>query len=82
MVEATLIKQMELSIPGMDVVTLTASNVQTWASRLLGSVTGAVISLNNDDDAHKNVTISGNVVTMNLAGITDRAVTLVMFGTA
>ncbi len=81
MVEATLSEQLESFQPGVDVVVLTASDAETWASRLLGTVKAAVLSLNADTDGDTNVTISGNVVTMNLAGVTDDKVTLTMWGT-
>ncbi|MBI4406629.1 hypothetical protein HY571_01825 [Candidatus Micrarchaeota archaeon] len=80
MVEATLKNQLDVFLPGVDIVDLEASDGETWASRRLGSITGAVVCLNTDSDAYANVTFSGQTATLNLAGLTDARVTLILFG--
>jgi len=66
--------------PSIEVVQLTASDGETYTSRKFKTLLGAVLSLNEDSDANTNVTLSGQVATLNLAGITDKLVTLILFG--
>ena len=82
MVEATFVKELEGGAPYLDVVVLTASDGETWTSRKLGTVLGAVVQCNvNTDSVSPNVVItSGNLCTLNLNGITDQTTTLIMYG--
>ncbi len=66
--------------PNMEVVVLTASDGETYVSTKFKTILGAIASGNEDQDAHINVTYSGSTATVNYAGMTDKLVTLVLFG--
>jgi hypothetical protein len=80
MAEATVTTRLEVNNPCMEVVVLTASDGETYISKKFGTVTGAVASGNEDQDAHINAPFSGQTVTLNYAGMTDKLVTLILFG--
>ena len=81
MAEATLVEQLEVFQPGIEVVTLEVTDGETWASRFLGVIKSAHVDLNENDDGAHNVTFSGATATMNLAGVTNKNVTLTLRGT-
>ena len=80
MAAATIIEVMETGIPTMEVVTLTASDGETYESRKFNTVIGVQATSNADVDAHINATFSGSTVTVNFASQTDKTVTLTIFG--
>ena len=58
MVAATIERYIDVAIPSMEVVRLTVSDAQTYASRKFAKVTGAQITVNEDTDLDINVTNS------------------------
>ena len=82
MAAATIIDQVNewFHMPGMEVVTLTLSDGETYTSKKFKTILAAVATGNADDDAELNVTFSGQVATLNWASVTDKAVTLVLWG--
>ena len=64
----------------MEVVTLTLTDGETYVSKKFKTILAAVATGNADDDAELNVTFSGATATLNWAGVTDKAVTLVLWG--
>ena len=81
MAAATIIDRVNewFHMPGMEVVTLTVTNAETFVSKF-GTIRAAVVTGNEDIDAHINVTFSGATATINYAGQTDKKVTLVLWG--
>jgi hypothetical protein len=80
MTAATITKYVETALPSVEVVQLTVTDGETFVSRKFKTLTGAVISGNEDNDAHINVTLSSATATINYAGMTDQKVTLILFG--
>lgn len=80
MTEATIVERMEVLVPGIEVVTLTLSDGETYIAKKLGRIIGATVSGNADNDAHINVTWSATTATVNYASQTDQKVTLVLYG--
>jgi len=80
MVAATVTEYVETGLPSLEVVSLTASDGETYKSRKFATVTGVVCSGNEDNDAHINASKSGATVTVNYAGMTDKLVTLFIVG--
>ena len=80
MTEATIIERSLTFVPGMEVVTLTLSDGETYICKRLGRITAVLVSGNADNDAHINATWSGTTVTVNYASQTDQKVSLVIFG--
>lgn len=80
MTAATVTKRLELHNPNIEAVQLTLTDGETYISRKFGTILGAVVSGNEDNDAHINVTFSSRTATVNYAGQTDELVTLVLFG--
>ena len=66
--------------PHMEVVALTVSDGETYVSEKFGTILGAIATANADDDAELNVTLSGATATINWASVTDKLMTLVLFG--
>ena len=66
--------------PGVEVVSLTCTDGETYTSTKFKTILGAVVSGNEDNDAHINVTYSGSVATINYHGMNDETVTLILFG--
>ena len=66
--------------PGMEVVALTVSDGETYVSTKFKTILGAIGTANADDDAEINVTFSGQTATINWASVTDKLMTLVLFG--
>jgi len=64
----------------MEVVTLTLSDGETYTSRKFATIRAAIATANADDDAALNVTFTGAVATLNWASVTDKKVTLVLWG--
>lgn len=77
---ATVTLDLNINDPTMEVVQLTVSDGETYVSRKFSTITAAVVSGNQDNDAHINVTFSGATATINYASQTDQLVTLVLFG--
>ena len=67
-------------LPGVEDVQLTVSDGETYTSVKFAKVLTAQATGNEDIDAHLNVTISGQVVTINYAGQTDKLVSLRLTG--
>ncbi len=67
-------------IPGIEVVVLTATDGEQYRSTKFQTILGASVTLNANTDADINVTFSGQVATLNLNGVTDDLVTLLLFG--
>ena len=80
MAEATIIERSDTFVPGLEVVTLTATDGETYICKKLGRITAVCVSGNADNDAHINATWSGTTVTVNYAGQTDQTVSLAIFG--
>jgi len=67
-------------IPGIEVVALTATDGETYVSTKFKTILGAIATASADDDAELNVTFSGQTATINWASVTDKLMTLVLFG--
>ena len=82
MAAATIVEQVNNwnHTPGMEVVTLTLSDGETYVSKKFKTILAAIATANADDDAELNVTFSGQTATLNWASVTDKAVTLVLWG--
>ena len=82
MAAATIVDRVNewFHMPGMEVVTLTVSDGETFTSAKFATIRAAVATANADDDAELNVTFSGAVATLNWASVTDKKVTLVLWG--
>lgn len=80
MTAATVTKRFETQSPGIEVVQLTLTDGETYVSRKFGTILAAVVSGNEDNDAHINVTFSGQTATVNYASMSDELVTLVLYG--
>ena len=82
MAAATIIDQVNewFHMPGMEVVTLTVSDGETYTSKKFATIRSAHVTANADDDAALNVTFTGQVATINWASVTDKKVTLTLKG--
>ncbi len=82
MAAATIIDQVNewFHMPGMEVVTLTVSDGETYTSNKFAAIRAAIATANADDDAELNVTFTGAVATINWASVTDKKATLVLWG--
>lgn len=80
MTAATVTTDLAINNPCMEVVQLTLSDGNTYVSKKFSTITAAVASGNEDQDAHINVTFSGGTATINYASMTTKKVTLVLFG--
>ena len=80
MTAATVLKYLNIAQPSMEVVTLTCTDGETFKSRKFSTVTGVLVTGNHDTDADINATWSGATVTVNWNGVTDKTVTLLIFG--
>jgi len=81
MAAATIIDRVNewFHMPGMEGVTLTVSDGETFVSKF-GSIKAAAATANANDDGAVNVTFSGATATINFAGATDVKVTLMLWG--
>lgn len=83
---ATITNDLGIPNPNMEVVQLTASDGETYTSKKFSIVAGVIATANADDDAALNaVAVNGSsgapaVITINWASVTDKLVTLVIFG--
>ena len=66
--------------PHMEIVTLTASDGETYVSTKFKTILAALATGNEDDDAELNVTYSRQQATINWASVTDKLMTLQLFG--
>ena len=82
MAAATIIDQVNewAHMPMQEIVTLTVSDGETYTSRKFATIRAAIATGNADDDAALNVTFTGQIATINWAGVTDKKVTLVLWG--
>ncbi len=80
MTEATVIERLFNSDPTSEVVRLEVTDGETYISKKFGTITGAIASGNEDQDAHINVTFSGGTATINYAAMTDKDITLQLWG--
>ena len=79
---ATILQNVNALMPALseEVVRLEASDGETYASIKFSSIQAAQLTLNADNDAAHNVTFSGKTATLNIAGVTDVACTLTLYG--
>lgn len=63
-----------------ETVNLTVTDGETYVSRKFKLIQEASACGNEDNDAHINVTISGQTATINYAAMTDQIVTLTLYG--
>lgn len=80
MTAATVTRRFETQAIGVEVVQLTLTDGETYVSRKFATILAAVVSGNEDNDAHINVTFSDGTATVNYASQTDEKVTLVLYG--
>jgi len=80
MAAATITRYLEVNDPTCEVVVLTASDGETYVSKKFATILAAVATANSDDDAELNVTYTGGTATINFASVTDKLVTLVLWG--
>lgn len=80
MTACTELENLEIQIPFMEVVRLTASDGYTYESKKFGTITGALVCGNYDADADINVSFSGSTATLNWASQSSKTCTLVLFG--
>ncbi len=80
MAAATVTRTIPTYSTNMEVVVLTVSDGETYTSKKFGTITAAIATANEDDDAELNVTYSGAVATLNFASVTDKLVTLMLWG--
>lgn len=82
MAAATVSQSFEgiLHMPGIEVAQLEVSDGETYSSKKFQTILAALVSGNEDVDAHINATWSGQTATINYAAQTDKEVTLVLFG--
>lgn len=80
MAAATVTRVIETADPAEEVVVLTASNAETYSTQKFSNINAASIKGNENQDAHINVTFSGQTATINYAGMTDKLVTLTLWG--
>jgi len=82
MAAATIINQINnwAHMPGMEVVTLTVSDGETYVSKKFKTILAAIATANADDDAELNVTFTGQTATINWASVTDKAATIALWG--
>lgn len=66
--------------PSREVVVLTVSDGETYTSVKFKTLLAAIATGNEDVDAYLNVTLSGQVATINYAAQTDKKITLELFG--
>ena len=69
-----------LGHPGMEFVQLTASDGETYVSRRLKKILAVFATSNSNNDAYLNATFSGQTVTINYAGQTDKLVSVLIIG--
>lgn len=80
MTAATVTRYDEVHDPMVEVVLLEASDGETYVSRKFSTVLQVLATAQVDDDGEINATISGRTVTINAAGMTDKAITLQLRG--
>ena len=80
MTAATITRRLELNQPTEEVVVLEVSDGETYVSKKFGTILAAIATGNTDVDADLNVTFSASTATVNWAGQTDKALTLVLYG--
>ena len=81
MTAATITEYVNVPLSMIEVVRLTASDAETFVSRKFSTIAGAVINQNWDEDSiDLNVTFSGATATINGASVTDKLMTLILFG--
>lgn len=82
MAAATIIDQVNewAHTPYEETVTLTVSDGETYTSNKFAVIRSAEVTANADDDAALNVTFTGQIATINWAGVTDKKVTLTLKG--
>ena len=82
MAAATVLQDINQLMPTLreEVVRLEVSDGETYQSRKFSKIEAAHITVNADNDAAHNVTFSGKTATLNVAGVTDVACTLTLYG--
>lgn len=67
-------------LPNVEVVQLTATDGETYVSKKFKTILGVIATSNSDNDAYLQATYSGQTVTIRYASMTDKLVTLMIFG--
>ena len=71
---------MNIPSPNIELATLTVTDGYTYTSKKFTTVMAAFPVWLEDTDGDVNVTISGNVVTINAVGASSSAMALLLFG--
>ena len=80
MTAATVDNYVEVADPMMEVVDLTVTDGYTFVSRKFERLLAGIVSVNEDNDFHINVTLSGETATINYGTGGTVAVSLMLFG--
>jgi len=80
MAVATVTRRIQTNNPNSEAAVLTLSDGETYVSQKFGTITAAIASGNQDNDAHINVTYTGGTATVNYDGMTNQLVTLKIWG--
>lgn len=67
-------------ITGAEIVVLTASDGETYQSRIFSKIIGVLATSNSDNDAHLQADFTGKTVTIRYASLSDKTITLMIFG--
>ena len=85
MADATISQRVDLNIPGIEVVRLTASNGETYKTKKFKRIEAvqATLNLSSYTDETVNARWSGQTITLDIKGTdtTDVPVTLTIYGT-
>ena len=80
MTAATVTTRLDINPVGTETVVLTVTDGETYTSKRFGKILAAQATGNENQDAHLNVTFTGQIATINYAGMTDKKVTLTLWG--
>lgn len=82
MADATILNDVSefVHIPGLELVTLTLGDGETYQSRKFKTILFVIVSSNYDTDNHINASFSGQTVTVNWNGQADKTCSLLIAG--
>ena len=80
MTAATITEYVNIASPNIELVILSMTDGYTYTSKKFTTVKAAYPIWLADTDGYANVTISANVVTVNMNGTSASAVALLLFG--
>jgi len=80
MAAATVTRVIEIPDSTEETVVLTVTDGETYSTRKFTNIHAASVKGNANNDAHINVTFTGQTATINYAGQTDQLVTLTLWG--